>query len=233
VVLAGLAGTALAAEALSLAPLVGLGADPPAPWRVRGLPQQSIPLVRFAADTVDGRRALRVESDRAYGTLVHPTPGALAGTLTWRWRVDQAPVGADLTQRQGDDAALKVCALFAMPLSALPFVERQLLRLASARVGEPLPTATLCYVWHDGALAGGSVLRNVYTQRVRFVVVRGARGLWADERRDLAADFLRAFGDESRQVPPLEAVVVGADSDNTGSRSLAWIEGLHLSPPAR
>ena len=153
--------------------------------------------------------------------------------LAWRWRVDQAPAGADLRRKSGDDSALKVCALFDMPLAKVPFFERQVLRLASWHAGEALPTATLCYVW-DANLAQGTMLHNAYTHRVRYVVTQGTPRQWRDERHDLAADFRRAFGDDwgedTTGVPPLAAIVIGADSDNTGSRSLGYIADLRFIP---
>ncbi len=216
--------------AATLAPLVGAGEAPPAPWQFRGLPEQKPPKTRFAAVDLDGTRVLRVAADKAYGTLVHPLQGAAAGTLSWRWRVDEPVAGADLRTKPGDDAALKVCASFDMPLARVPFLERQLLRLASSRVGQPLPTATLCYVW-DAGLPAGTLLRNAHTARVRFITAQGALGTWRSERRDLAADFRRAFGDESDTVPPLTAVLIGADADNTGGRSIAHLDDLTLEAP--
>jgi hypothetical protein len=218
------AGSALAA---TLASPIGNNAEPPAPWRVVGLPQQALPLTRFSVVEQDGQRVLRVEAMRAYGNLVHPLKGTPAGTLAWRWRVDQPASGVDLRTKGGDDAALKVCAFFDMPLSQVPFVERQLQRLASSRAGEPLPTATLCYVW-DATLPPGTLLRNVYTQRVRYIVGSSVAKRWSDERHDLAADFRRAFGDESRDVPPLTAIVIGADTDNTSSHSIGHIDAMRL-----
>jgi hypothetical protein len=218
------------APAADLVSPIGGGTMPPAPWRFKGLPQQRPAPTRFevVADH-EGTRALRIEADRAYGTLVHPLPGARAGTLAWRWRVDRPVAGADLRHKSGDDAALKVCALFDMPLARVPFVERQLLRLASARAGEALPTATLCYVW-EPALPSGSLLDNAYTRRVRFITARHAAGAWTTEQHDLARDFRRAFGEESDEVPPLTALLIGADTDNTGSHSLAWLDSLRLLP---
>lgn len=206
---------------------VGSGAEPPAPWRVVGLPQQAKPITRFSPAEVDGRRVLRVEADKAYGNLVHPLDNVRAGTLSWRWRVDQPAAGADLRRKSGDDAALKVCAFFDMPLAQVPFVERQLLRLASSRAGEKLPTATLCYAW-DATLPQGTLLHNAYSHRVRYIVTHGTPKQWIDERHDLAADFQRAFGDEAPQVPPLVAIVIGADTDNTGSHSIGHVDALRL-----
>jgi hypothetical protein len=230
-----LAAVGAAATAADLMSPVGSGAMPPAPWRVVGLPQQAKPLPRFAVTELDDRRVLRVESDQAYGNLVHELKDAHAGVLSWRWRVDLAPAGTDLRHKSGDDSALKVCALFDMPLAHVPFFERQLLRLASWRTGEKLPTATLCYVWDD-RLPQDALLHNAYTHRVRLIVAHGTRGSWRDERRDLAHDFRRAFGDEWRDTeatPPLAAILIGADSDNTGSRSLGYVSNLQHTPAAR
>ncbi len=138
----------------------------------------------------------------------------------------------DLRSKAGDDAALKVCALFDMPRERVAFVERQLLRLAESRFGGPMPNATLCYVW-DQSWPRGSVVSNAYTKRVRFITLDGPAGAWLSERHDLAVDFLLAFGDESREVPPLRAILVGADADNTGGRSVGWIDALRLEPASR
>ena len=48
--------------------------------------------------------------------------------------------------------------------------------------------------------------------------------------RDVAADFRRAFGGESATVPPLTAVIVAGDADNTGGRSVAFVAGLSFEP---
>lgn len=204
------------------------------PWVVTLLPAQQAPATRFRIEAIDGRPTLRIEAEASYGNLVLPldgTPGR--GTLAWRWRVDQLNPAADLRRREGDDASAKVCVLFDLPIERVPFVERQLLRLARSRSGLPLPAATVCYVW-DARLPEGTALDNAYSRRVRTLVLRSGAlppGVaWRAERRDLAADFLRLFGDESPVVPPLQAVAVGADADNTRGRSLAHLADLVLEP---
>ena len=217
-----------------------------AAWVSAPLPAQKLPPTRFDLREVDGRPAWRVESPASYGNLVHAVQGAAsqARTMAWRWRLDRAIERADLQTKAGDDAALKVCALFDMPAERVPFVERQLLRVARAASGQALPAATLCYVWAPlvsaGAAGGtgasgptGTVLPNAHTRRMRWMVLRGAEsplGNWQVEQRDLRADFLRAFGDETATVPPLVAVLVGADADNTGGHGLGWLQDLALRP---
>lgn len=239
-VAAGGVVTALAALATSAAvaaqPLPPLVQGPQAlgsGWRVVSLPDQSLPLTRYTAEQVDGRLALRLDARASYGNLVHEPPvQPLPRTLTWAWRLQQANPAADLRTRDGDDAAAKICLSFDLPLKQVPLVERTLLRVARARTGQALPAATLCWVW-GGREATGDLIANPYTRRVRSIVLRGAAdatGQWLTESRDVAADFRRAFGDESADPPPLTAVIVAADADNTGATSVAFVTDLQFGP---
>ena len=95
-----------------------------------------------------------------------------------------------------------------------------------------MPGATVCYVW-DAHLAAGTMLDNAFTRRQRYIVVRsGPEKLkqWASESRDVAADFLAIFGDESKVVPPIVGIAVGADSDNTHTHSLGYVSAVTLQP---
>jgi hypothetical protein len=225
---------AAAARAAGLVPLdAGSGPTPPPPWHVAGMPLQKKPFTQFAMVELDGKRVLRVEADRSYGNLVHALPDGEPGRyLSWRWRVDRPIDGADLRSRRGDDHAAEVCVMFDLPLQALPFLDRQVVRLARAHSEELLPTATVCYVW-DAHFPVGTVLDNAFTRRIRMIVLRGADTpptAWRSERRDVRADFLRLFGDEAAVVPDIVGVGIGADADNTQSRSLSYIADVVLEP---
>lgn len=218
--------------ASALAPWAGAaGSAPQAPWVFAGLPGQALPATRFVLERHDAALVLRVEAASSYGNLVHPLEKVPAGRLSWRWRVDRAPAAADLRRREGDDVALKVCVLFDMPRSAVPFLERPLLHIAEGRAGEPLPNATVCYAWAP-SWPQGTVVPNVYSRRVRYITLGAAPGVWQTVQRDLAADFVRAFGDETRSVPALRGVALGADTDNTRGESLGYIADLELTGTA-
>jgi hypothetical protein len=202
-------------------------------WRAVNLPQQKMPTTRYSAQTLGERTALRIEAKASYGNLVHDLAKVPAPrTLAWAWRLQQANAKTVLTEKTGDDQAAKICLSFDMPLNQVPFVERQLLRLARSRSGEDLPAATLCWVW-GGAEAREQLLDNPYTRRVRYIVLRNqadARDTWFEESRDVAADFKRAFGDESAVPPAVAAVVVAGDADNTGAHSIAYVSALRWLP---
>lgn len=193
-----------------------------------GLPNQSKPFTRFSVVELDGHRVLRVESDRAYGNLLHPLSGTAPGHLSWRWRVDQPVQHADLYRRSGEDAALKVCASFDLPAERVPFLERQWVALMQLRSAEKFPLATLCYVW-DTTLPDNTLVVSPFTHRIRSITQHGSGlGQWTSVTHDLSTDFLRAFGDESRSVPSLVGILVGADADNTASHSVGYLSDLVL-----
>jgi len=87
-------------------------------------------------------------------------------------------------------------------------------------------------VW-DAHFAPGTALDNAFTRRMRMIVLRGRDTplmTWSSERRDLRADFLALFGDETQKVPPIIGVSVSADADNTQTRTLSFIADLVLEP---
>jgi hypothetical protein len=240
---AAFAAAALAQAPVPLPPLIQSDGALSPNWRFVGFPkkQAEIPPTLFEAGTVDGEAALKVTTDRSYGTWVSGWTGPVpAGKLQWRWRLDTPLSGgtgpANLLTKAGDDAALKVCVMFDQPLERVPFLERTLLRVARSVSGAALPAATLCYVW-DSVGAANVQGDNPYTRRVRFISLQGRDtplGRWATESRDAAQDFATLFADELPQgaqtpraaLPPIITVLIGADSDNTASRSLGWLADL-------
>lgn len=215
-----------------LPPLVS-GSTVGAGWRAANLPKQKPPVTRYSAERVGERNVLRLDAQASYGNLLHVLPGVAApARLSWSWRVEQTNPATDLRHKAGDDVAAKVCLSFDLPLARLPFGERVRLQLAREVSGEELPAATLCWVW-GGPELPGSFIDNVFSRRVRYVVLRqgaDASATWFNESRDIRADFQRAFGDESDTLPPLVGVLVGADADNSGSRSVALVAALRFEP---
>ncbi len=222
-----------AAQAETPLPFGATGTKPLAPWHVAGLPKQSKPFTTFAMVDLDGRRALRVEANNSYGNLVHPLePARAVARLSWQWRADELIDADDLRTKAGDDTALKVCVFFDLPLEKVPFVERQLLRVVRGQSNEPLPAATVCYVW-DAHLPVGSAIPNAFTKRMRYKVLESGPAKlhqWTAEKRNLAADFIELFGDETNEVPAVTGVAVGADADNTHGHSLAHVADVVLEP---
>ncbi|MEI2814710.1 MAG: DUF3047 domain-containing protein [Burkholderiaceae bacterium] len=204
----------------------------PAPWQYVALPERyAKPLTTIDVQTVDGKKALRLLADKSWGTVAHPWSGA-AKTMTFQWRLDKALTQASFKGKATEDTALKVCASFDMPDDRIPSGERTLFKLAQFFSKEKLPTATLCYVWAN-LEAIGTIHNSPTTARVRYMVLdTGAQSLktWKQHTRNVANDFLKAFGAESKTVPAITAIIVGADADNTNDNSLGYVADLSLLP---
>jgi hypothetical protein len=207
--------------------------EAPASWKFVTLPHKKP--TAFSIVDLDGKKVLKVEADDSYGNLVHavsiePTPRS---TLAWRWRVDKLIPEADLHTHAGDDSPAKICLFFAFDGSKLSLGERTRLSLAHSSTGQDIPTETLCYVW-DNKLAIDTALPNAFTKRIRFIVLQSGTdklGQWVDQKRDVAADYQRLFGDESGgKIPAITGVAVSADADNTHGHALAYVGDIALTP---
>jgi hypothetical protein len=198
-----------------------------APWREANIPKLT-PSARSLVKQ-DGRQVLRIEADAAAGGLLHPLdlPGEQPWQLSWQWRIERRLEQARFATREGDDYAARVYVLLDYPLASLPFLTRQKLRLARTFYDPDLPAATLSYVW-DNRVAPGTRARSAYSETVEMLVLRGPQaplGQWQEERRDLRADAIAAFGSVPRRIL---GVVFAADSDNTGERVESYFTEAQL-----
>jgi hypothetical protein len=197
-----------------------------------GLPERyAKPLTLFDVVELDGKKVLRVRTDKSYGNVVHDWKTPLE-TLKFRWRLDNALVKSSLKSKKTEDVALKVCLSFDMPLDNVPAGERTLFKFAQFFSRDKLPTATLCYVWaHSEAV--GTEQASPYTGRVHYIVVNSGESAlktWQEHSRNVQADFLKAFGQETNTVPAVTAIIVGADSDNTEGTSLGYVADILVTP---
>lgn len=216
---------------LTTADATGSAALHPA-WHVSDLPDNKAPRSTFEALALNGETVLALRTQGSYGVLTHAWQGVAPPFLSWRWRLEQPLAEADIKTKAGDDAALKVCVMLDQPLADIPFVQRSVLTLARSVSGQNLPSATLCYLW-DSRYPAGTRGANPYSARVRYMVLNGAEtatGQWVNQRRNIAEDFALLFGQESPALPPVTAVAVGADSDNTQGSSLAYVTRLRWLP---
>jgi hypothetical protein len=177
----------------------------------------------YAWTEKDGRKALSAKSERSASMWRRKmaVPGAQLGEVRFSWWVDDLIEGAKLGEADFDDAPARVMFAFGGDVARLPPRTRMMFELAEALTGEPPPYATLMYVW-ESSVPVGTVIINPRTDRVRKIVVDSGpahlRG-WRDHRRDVAADFRLAFGEDPG---PLVSMGVMTDSDNTRSRAQAW-----------
>jgi hypothetical protein len=151
------------------------------------------------------------------------------GRVRFSWKVPALIEQADLATREGDDAPVRVVLAFEGDRSRFSAKDAALSELAQALTGEPMPYATLMYVWCNKR-APGTVIHGARTDRIRKLVVEsGAARLnqWLDYERDVRADYERVFGEKPGA---LVGIGIMSDSDNTRSQASAWYGPLRLVP---
>lgn len=198
-------------------------------WQVVTLPGK-VP-TRYEWSAKDGRPALQADSERSAAILRKrlSVDARRLGAVSFSWWVQDLVPGASVDDPEREDAPARVLFGFGGEWRRLPLRTRMQFELAQALTGEMPPYATLMYVW-DSQLPIGTVVVSRRSDRIRKIVVDSGPGelrRWREHRRDLAADFRLAFGEEPG---PLVSLAYMTDSDNTRSRARAWYGQVQLQP---
>ena len=127
----------------------------------------------------------------------------------------------DLSQRGSDDRAIALYFVFSTDTGT---IQNPLAQLTAGSAH------ALVYVF-GGKHARGSIVTSPHLQsRGRFIMLRpadSARDQWFNESVNLADDYARVF---KAQRPPLIAVAISSDSDDTRGRNLVRIRELSITP---
>jgi len=197
-------------------------------WQYLHLPGKK--KVVFEPVVVAERPALRVRAQQSVSILRQRFEPALTdvGQLNFSWKASALPLGADVSDAERDDSAVRIVLSFDGDRSRLTPRTHRLSEMSRLLTGEDLPFATLMYVWSPTHPVG-TVLHNPRTDRIRKLVVESGTtqlGHWGDHQRNVWADFVLAFGEAPG---PLLALALMSDTDNTASRLDAWYGALRLS----
>ncbi|TFY97551.1 DUF3047 domain-containing protein [Ramlibacter rhizophilus] len=205
--------------------------SPSARWHHHTFPGKKASAYRSAHKA--GRSALAAQADGSASMLRQrlDLPPESLGALRFSWYVPALIDAAVLGTREADDSPVRIVLAFEGDRSRLSARDAMLSELSQTLTGEPMPYATLMYVWCKDC-AQGEVIGHVRTGRIRKIAVEsGSARLnrWLDYERDVRADYERAFGE-----PPgrLGGIGLMTDADNTRSTAQAWYGPLTLLPPA-
>lgn len=151
--------------------------------------------------------------------------------VTWRWRIANVLAGGDVSRKEGDDYPARLYITFAYDPSRLGFLDRAGYEVLRILYGEYPPHAAINYIWASKSPVG-TMVPNPYSARAYMIVVEsGAErvGEWQVERRNLLADYEKAFG----EAPPrISGIAIMTDTDDTGESATAWFGDIsfHARP---
>ncbi|MBI4341197.1 MAG: DUF3047 domain-containing protein [Candidatus Omnitrophica bacterium] len=165
----------------------------------------------YAIVDLEGRRCLKAHSRDGASILISPVGFDPSDHkwLSWEWRVDRLVEGEALRLKRGSDAPARLYVYFKS--AGLPWQKRN-----------------LDYVW-SSTLPVGTVLESPYSDSSKIIVVESgsaALGQWRRVERNLHDDYRRCFMEEP---PPVVAIGVMNDTDNTHSEALAYFDELRIA----
>lgn len=196
-------------------------------WEVVALPGKLRTL--FTLEKRHQKEALKAHAQSSASLLrqsLQIQPDQL-GRLQFEWQVDQLIAGADMAVRETEDSPVRLILVFDGDRSRFSAKNALLSELTHGLTGEPLPYATLMYVWCN-ACPTETVITNPRTDRIRKWAVESgpARlGQWLTYQRDIRADFEKAFGEAPGT---LLGIAIMTDTDNTRSSVRAWYGTIQI-----
>jgi len=183
----------------------------------------------FKLEQHDQRAALSAHAQASASMLRQRlnVPADQLGRLRFTWQIDNLMAEADMGERDSEDSPVRLILAFEGDRTRFSAKNTMLSDLTEALTGEPLPYATLMYVWCNHRPVD-TVIVNPRTDRVRkWVVESGPAHIrqWRQYQRDIRADFEKAFGEAPGA---LVGLAIMTDSDNTRSQVRAWYGDIRL-----
>jgi hypothetical protein len=142
-----------------------------------------------------------------YHINVYKTP-----ILSWKWRIFELPQGADVNDKNRNDAAASIYIVWDFGHVLFKKVPK-----------------TVRYVWGTSQPQGTTLSKFFGNQKI-VVVETGHKdlGKWITFQRNIVKDYKQLFGDRPPKFPL--AILILSDGDNTHSRVKADYDEIVLEP---
>jgi hypothetical protein len=161
----------------------------------------------FTIEQGTDRRVLRLKSQNEHSTIARDITGKVnlkeTPILEWTWKATVLPAGGDLRRKEATDMAAQLYVVW-------------------PRFPALLRSRIIGYVW-DAATPATTIVKSQKTGTVTFVVMRsglGDLGKWVTERRNVAEDYAKIFG-EFPDDP--SAITISIDSNDTHSMAESFM----------
>lgn len=184
---------------------------------------------RYNVEMIDGSPAYVARADCSASAMYVPTESVdllKTPVLRWRWKLEKGIDVADERAKAGDDFAARVYVMFRFDPEQASLWQRAQHALGTALYGDIVPGNAINYVWASRAPIGAS-WKSPYTSASQMIVKESSeRDGWVEEEANLEADYVAAFG---HAPPPLLAVAVMSDADNTCQKAKAYFMEFQFS----
>jgi hypothetical protein len=173
------------------------------------------PKYDFTIVTNEGHKVLHMRSAGDGSTVSKDIKGKVnlkeTPVLEWTWRATVLPRGGDSCRKATDDQAAQLFVVW-------------------PRFPEAVRSRIIGYVW-DATVPAGTICKSEKTGTVTYVVLRSGPaelGRWVTERRNVAEDFKKIYGDEAESPA---AVSLAIDSNDTRSTAESFVGTVFFRAP--
>ena len=161
----------------------------------------------FTIEQDTGRRVLHLVSRNEHSTVGRDITGKVnlkeTPILEWSWKATILPTGGNLRRKETTDMVAQLYVVW-------------------PRFPELIRSRIIGYVW-DATTPAATIIKSQKTGTVTFVVMRSGSedlGKWLTERRNVAEDYAKIFG-EAPDNP--KAITISIDSNDTHSMAESFI----------
>ena len=147
--------------------------------------------------------------------------------IRWRWKVDNVYKNGNAKTKKGDDYPIRIYIIFKFDPKKAGFSEKIKYRSIKLIYGAYPPHSSLNYIWANREHEE-NILTNTYTQKAKMILLQKGMenvGKWLTKEVDIIADYKRAFGEKP---PSIASIAVMNDSDNTGEKSVSYIDYIEI-----
>jgi hypothetical protein len=172
--------------------------------------QWGSPAYDFVLEEDGGKKVLHMRSKNEGSTISKEVKGKVnlkdTPFLEWSWKMVELPKGGNSCAKATDDQAGQLFVTW-------------------PRFPEQVRSRIIGYVW-DTTQPTGTTCKSEKTAMVTYIVVRsgaGDAGKWFTERRNVAQDFKKIYGEDAEN-PGI--VSVSIDSNDTGTYSESFMGAI-------
>ena len=164
----------------------------------------------FTAEQQADGRVLHLVSRNEHSTIARDITGKVnlkeTPILEWSWKATILPTGGDLRRKETTDIAAQLYVIW-------------------PRFPALLRSRIIGYVW-DATTPATTIVKSQKTGTVTFVVMRSGvkdLGKWLTERRNVADDYTKIFG----EIPDdPKAITISIDSNDTQSTAESFMGSI-------
>ncbi|MBP1735437.1 MAG: hypothetical protein H6Q53_1724 [Deltaproteobacteria bacterium] len=145
----------------------------------------------------------------------------------WGWKVNSVYQNTAPEKKSGDDYPIRVYIIFKYDPDAAQALDKIKYGMAKKIYGEYPPHSTLTYVWANKE-EQKTIITSPYTNKAKLITLKkgnGKTGMWQNEEVNVLQDYKKAFGTDP---PAVANIAIMNDSDNTGQRSVSYIDFIEV-----